>query len=537
MINLVVGLAIGLIFIFSHSAVGKTNQQQRLPLYSANQCTVALKRETDVLERQIQANSFTVDRDLRRYGIFLGKAFLDLLNIKIAEGLEFHWMDVGAGEANAIYDFLQSWESRNSRDFNRLSLTAVSAGAPNINIAYIRHRFAFEENSEAFRYLVGKIEHETRVPLATQDLVTDTYGACTYSPQLSEVMAKVGSVLKPGGRFVAHIPLGGIRIENSKGEKIDVLDWFGKIRGLEIEKSERFVYDDGTHIRLILKRTQGPIEIPGLTITHLLAPQGAIPRRVFRIDSSQDHLFTVQTIPDGGDLPFLLMGDPNWFNNQDQVKDILAKATLWFKKDYLVYLSDYLMKAYPEIERHVMVSLRQTVQFVANLAMLATESDLEQRILAARAYLKTNIVPASTESGSITEAFLHPETSEKAKIEIMRLATRGPVLPPEIFGTYFLMLASENPKLAVAILSEVTLHQSWSVFEAGTARQACVILANNSNPQIYAFIPRWFTIYSHVGINPATREKLRSLIDELGKILRNKPEQGVRKATMEMLKV
>lgn len=219
----------------------------------------------------------------------------------------FHWLDVGgglgvAGLESFFVPSLNPWELTPYREFpfehldktlnlqklkvRRRSHQVTVVNAENLlNVMYPiaktqteskdrfdryfalctkakRNRYGSMMLSGNYRYLIGRFENFENENLKQSDLITDYFGAFTYSPHKFTVLKKMVQLLKPGGkaivvmgesvvmfpggpadlrRVLSHVP--GIKIE---GEVLEMTPVEDTIRYLEhLEKEFIFEYAEG----------------------------------------------------------------------------------------------------------------------------------------------------------------------------------------------------------------------------------------------------------------------------------------------------
>ncbi len=148
----------------------------------------------ETLEDIIQCNSFTTNRHLSNYKNLLGLNFvsrLTELNHMSEHGAHVEWLDAGAGLAFAQRDFYSE-----IRDKNTYRLTAVSWIKPDS-----LELDAFLSAEPDFIYRHGQqLEDMAFTPLQF-DIITDIYGAFSYSLRINELFAQYHRILKMGGKL------------------------------------------------------------------------------------------------------------------------------------------------------------------------------------------------------------------------------------------------------------------------------------------------------------------------------------------------
>lgn len=159
----------------------------------------SLAAEVAKVRSALEGNHFFVtDRTLlwnrgdfpRTYLRELGSSLVDRLR---GLGSEHRWLDVGAGEALAMLQYLL-----NSSFPHKAELTAIAVSIP-LDVRTQR----IQAIAPSFRYLVGRIEDARAEELGEFDLITDVYGALAYSHDVSATLRAEISRLRVGGTLMA----------------------------------------------------------------------------------------------------------------------------------------------------------------------------------------------------------------------------------------------------------------------------------------------------------------------------------------------
>lgn len=105
------------------------------------------------------------------------------------------WLDVGAGDGSAAFDYIFSKKGR-------ADVMAISVERKN-------NKFVLEESQRPngrLKYLTGKFIEEYSVDeLGRFDFVTDVYGALSYAPQIDVIMQKIGDLMQVGAIFFGNL--------------------------------------------------------------------------------------------------------------------------------------------------------------------------------------------------------------------------------------------------------------------------------------------------------------------------------------------
>jgi SAM-dependent methyltransferase len=217
-------------------------------------------------ERIIKNNVFTTERGLGFYKYLLGRDFKARIK-KL--GPRDHWIDIGAGQANAMFDlFIDSYLWNEPQLASLPNMTAITVTKPGVRPTKERTAFL---NFKKFNYLVGKYLHEYKsgeIPKA--DLVTDVMGAANYSPHFDVAMTKILRLLKPGGTAIITFMNKQLEIKDSSGRRISNETYIRMGWGFQVEKVRVFDEDGTNHyIRFTIRRTKGRVRLPRLKLVRL----------------------------------------------------------------------------------------------------------------------------------------------------------------------------------------------------------------------------------------------------------------------------
>ncbi|MGK5090059.1 hypothetical protein WDW86_21115 [Bdellovibrionota bacterium FG-2] len=235
----------------------------------AGDCLRLARMALEENRQTLLANDFIVHRGADFYKHAFGRELageLKLLNERMQHtGYIPHWLDSGAGEANAIYDFVQ--ELGLKKEFR---LTAVAYKKPYsvVNIEKLELR-----RGASFRYLDGKyLEDRPVSDLGPADLITDYFGPFAYSSKPDVVLQKYFDSLHIGGKLFVVIP------QNLTVEGLSVMGYFQKIRGAFVEYREASYPHT---FALIVSRTSALVEVPPLELVEMVS--ASPPKRVYKM--------------------------------------------------------------------------------------------------------------------------------------------------------------------------------------------------------------------------------------------------------------
>lgn len=266
----------------------------------ANECVGYFLQNDQILktEDRLENNQFYVDRGLWKYNWYLGRYFKRQLNLL---HLRFQlWIDLGAGNAKAQRDYLYSNPDRETQ------LWSVSYKKPK-NAKLDRYL-----TNQSTRYLHGRYFEDMNFDNVRADLITDVFGPLTYTKDISQLLQKSLSLLKPGGVYAAILPLTDtsalrasmyrrdlpidsnivhlVTFVNANGHKLNPVVVLNKIKGvriLSLREKSTFLFDDPV-IEIVFERTNEPIYVPPLELISF--SDGNPPNRVFRWNDKFDFL-------------------------------------------------------------------------------------------------------------------------------------------------------------------------------------------------------------------------------------------------------
>lgn len=306
---------------------------------SAAACPDYLRSQAEKNEQIIQSNSFNVTRDLEEYYSYLPGLQNELSTL----GKDSVWLDGGSGEGLFFLDYLINCLRNNgscarliatgierpnySRTLETLENTSAKLSLQPYRRAMLLKLLEFKNTVEmptkllaeiqekvtnndyawieaflksiemlppkglpVFHALYGSpIEEISVQAVGKVDLVTDVYGAFSYSTRPDLVIRKYAEILKPNGRiyiFLDH----GFRSESPAGyqfstlylQNSDALQWLKSIGGLRIVGGlTPRASEYGFRVPVILERTGEPIRVPELALKNMETSKP--PKRAFRM--------------------------------------------------------------------------------------------------------------------------------------------------------------------------------------------------------------------------------------------------------------
>lgn len=225
--------------------------------------------ETNIAQnwQQILKNDFPVGRGLRRKDPEAGTSYFDyrgfgpilrkeLISLKENEV----WIDIGAGELFAQAEFFL-------KGYSHGKAIAISVRDPDTkefqeNLKYLR-RLPFEK----FLYLSGRrVEEIPAQELPPAKIVSDLFGALSFTEQIDSTLQKELEMLKPGGIFVARLQKAYIK--DVSGRRFGIRKYLASVVGAEI-----LFY--GWH-SLAMKRTVDKVNVPKLRLVNFISGESAL---------------------------------------------------------------------------------------------------------------------------------------------------------------------------------------------------------------------------------------------------------------------
>ena len=151
--------------------------------------------------------SYVANRKLSNYTEVLPSGFCDALG---SLGSSDRWLDIGAGEGQAIIDYYAPQDDAASAA-EKCGGSGPKARAVAISIEDRRtdkwRQQVASLGDERVRYLSGKrLRQYSPEELGKFQIITDVYGGFTYTEKLSRFVEKVLSLLEIGGAFYTVLP-------------------------------------------------------------------------------------------------------------------------------------------------------------------------------------------------------------------------------------------------------------------------------------------------------------------------------------------
>lgn len=238
---------------------------------------------------------YVINRSLLSYAHTLHTAFDgSLANL----GPEDRWLDIGAGEGNAVLDYYGSrYDAMHAKGMQR---RGSKARAVAISIEDRRttrwHQIAAGLEVKKIQYFSGRrLREYSPGELGRFQLITDVLGGFSYTSTLNVFMERALSVLAAGGEFYTLLqnvqPAGGrneadgtdspflTEITNADGSELKVCSWLKNIACAEVVCEVKANWQPAIEVYRIRKICDD-VSVPALTAVRIEA--GTPPKRVFR---------------------------------------------------------------------------------------------------------------------------------------------------------------------------------------------------------------------------------------------------------------
>ena len=238
--------------------------------------------------------SYTTDRGLSQYAELLPSGFCDALR-KL--GSSDRWLDIGAGEGQAILDYYAPEGAAAPAEKCRGSDPRARAVAISIED---RRKDNWKQQAarlgdERIRYLSGKrLGQYSPEELGKFQVITDVYGGISYTEDLSQFLEKVLSLLEIGGVFYTMVQ--GVHLEDGKdkpstwyltelvdaaGRDVKVCSWLKKIACVNVGCESKSDWDAATEL-INIRKVCSDVSVPRMKLLKYEA--GNPPGRRFQLE-------------------------------------------------------------------------------------------------------------------------------------------------------------------------------------------------------------------------------------------------------------
>ena len=238
--------------------------------------------------------SYTTDRGLSRYAERLPSGFCDALS---GLGGSDRWLDIGAGQGQAILDYYAPEDATAPAENCRGSGPKARAVAISIED---RRTDAWKQQAarlgdDRIRYLFGKrLRQYSPEELGKFQIITDVYGGFTYTEDLSQFVEKVLRLLEVGGSFYTLAT--GVHLEDGKdklgtlylteledafGRGVKVCSWLKKISCVQVTCESKSDLKRPTEL-IKIQKVCSDTSVPRMKLVEFEA--GYPPGRCFQLD-------------------------------------------------------------------------------------------------------------------------------------------------------------------------------------------------------------------------------------------------------------
>ncbi|MBI3556852.1 MAG: hypothetical protein HY074_11365 [Deltaproteobacteria bacterium] len=222
---------------------------------------------SDLLVRKmhgvVSAGQFNDFRGIGEYQLVLGETFTAHL-ARLVRGNR--WLDVGAGHARAQKEYLLG--KRGFFDWifkGRADVVAVAAKVAKPT-RYSKMVDTAVEGSRKFLGLFGRyVEDIPDQELGRADVITDVFGAISYSERVDAVLNKYLRVLNAGGSIYIHTSPEHTKIIRKDGTQVTLVQWLDSVDGLAVKVEAMSIVVTPTRVGVVvptLKLVGGKADVP-----------------------------------------------------------------------------------------------------------------------------------------------------------------------------------------------------------------------------------------------------------------------------------
>ena len=243
--------------------------------------------------RRRGGGSYTANRGLLDYAEVLPSGFCDALG---RLGSSDRWLDIGAGEGQAILDYYTQQGEAASAE--KCYTSGPKARAVAISIEDRRTDKWKQQGAslgdDRIQYLSGKrLRQYLPDELGKFQIITDVYGGFTYTENLSRFLEQVLSLLEIGGAFYTVLP--AVHLEDGtdklgtwyKTELVDatsrpvkVCSWLRQTTCTKISCESKTDWDEPTQL-IKIGKVCSDVAVPRTNLVEYMA--GAPPSRRFQM--------------------------------------------------------------------------------------------------------------------------------------------------------------------------------------------------------------------------------------------------------------
>jgi hypothetical protein len=253
------------------------------------------KQEKIYASRGVDVPSgYVTSRELSDYAGLLTSDFCDELGRLRSSD---RWLDIGAGEGQAILDYYAFEEDAARAIKCGRSLSKAQAVAMSIED---RRTDKWRQQAAIFgadriRYLAGKrLSQYSREELGKFRIITDVYGGFSYTEKLSQFLERVLSLLETGGVFYTMVQ--SVHLEHGRdkrstwyltelmdaaGRDVKVCSWLKKTTCVKVACESKSDWEAPTEL-IRIRKVCGDISVPSMKLLKYEA--GNPPGRQFQLE-------------------------------------------------------------------------------------------------------------------------------------------------------------------------------------------------------------------------------------------------------------
>lgn len=205
------------------------------------------KSELIEVYKSIEDDAFNISRGLKSYVSHFPELAHRIPEFKV-------WMDIGAGNAMAMRELATSGHLQSHQFLYAFGLHVPNSAAMAAKML---------ERTGQFKYLQGKFEDQNLSSLPKADLITDVFGAVSYSPHLDRVIRNALEQLAPGGDFLISFTRDRFKIKTGFLKTTDLRGYLDRIQGIDVTAD--YTNPAGS-ASLHVKRNEDPLVIPDLEL-------------------------------------------------------------------------------------------------------------------------------------------------------------------------------------------------------------------------------------------------------------------------------
>ncbi len=236
---------------------------------------------------------YVTGRALSDYAELLTSDFCDTLSML---GSSDRWLDIGAGDGQAIIDYYALEEDAASaekcaRTWAKARVVAMSIEDRRTD----RWRKQAAIFGDRMSYLAGKrLRYYSREEIGTFQIITDVYGGFSYTEDLSEFLGKVLSLLETGGVFYTvvqdvHLEDGKDKLTSgyltelvdSAGRDVKVCSWLKQTTCVKVACESKSDWDEPTEL-INIRKVCSDVSVPRMKLLTYAA--GNPPGRRFQLE-------------------------------------------------------------------------------------------------------------------------------------------------------------------------------------------------------------------------------------------------------------